>query len=190
MTVNLIEAIENNLSLDKLQKVDPNTQEPKEQTHTLAQAAIPTVLLGLYKYANTDIGAEEIMRGSNSTNWFDAFFAGNKSQAIQKVASYSGDDDKNVETQREHIANEAVKIIREHAPSNASPSQAKSYITENRSEILKRLPAELQIGDLLNDDTLDDRTNKMEGPMSNHMHFFEKLFSGSTTEDKDVKKTD
>ena len=32
--------------------------------------------------------------------------------------------------------------------------------------------------DLLNDDSLDDRTNKMEGPISNLMHTIENKFSG------------
>jgi len=34
------------------------------------------------------------------------------------------------------------------------------------------------MGDILNDDTLDDRTNKMEGPISNFMHSIENKFSG------------
>lgn len=82
----------------------------------------------------------------------------------------------------EQIANEAVRLIRENVPSTASFSDVKSFISQQRTNILVYLPAELQLGSLMDDNTLDDQTNKMEGPMSNNMHFFEKLFSGSTTE--------
>jgi hypothetical protein len=34
------------------------------------------------------------------------------------------------------------------------------------------------MGDLLNDEALDDRTNKMEGPISNFMHKIENNLSG------------
>jgi hypothetical protein len=186
MTLNIIETIQRNLGLGNLEKVDPNTQEPAHHEHSLAQAAIPTVLLGLYKYANTEIGAAEILHG-NSENWLDEFFGNRKQEAAEKIAAYTGKNDADILQVMERIANEAVRIIREKAPSHASPAQAKAFIMAQRSDILKRLPAELQIGDLLNDNTLDDRTNKMEGPMSDQMHFFEKLFSGGTTEDK--KKT-
>jgi hypothetical protein len=36
----------------------------------------------------------------------------------------------------------------------------------------------MQLGDLLKDDSLDDRTNKMEGPISNMMHNIENKLSG------------
>jgi hypothetical protein len=40
------------------------------------------------------------------------------------------------------------------------------------------LPPALQMGDLLNDNTMDDRTNKMEGPISSMMHSIENKLSG------------
>ena len=61
----------------------------------------------------------------------------------------------------------------------------KTYVTDQRNNILVYLPAELQMSTVVNDNTLDDRTNKMEGPMSNSMHFIEKIFSGSSTEKYD-----
>ena len=47
-----------------------------------------------------------------------------------------------------------------------------------RHNILVYLPAALQLGDLLNDNAMDDRTNKMEGPVSNFMHNIENKLSG------------
>ena len=189
MSLNLIQAIQEKLGTGKLEKVDPNTQEAKSAAHTVAQAAIPTVLIALYRYGNTEIGADEILNGP-PRNWFEAFYGNQAEAAVEKVAAYTRQPNADVKEKLERVANEAVSVIRENAPKKATPAMAKDYIFQQRSDILKRLPAELQIGELLNDDTIDDRTNKMEGPMSNHMHFLEKLFSGGVTEDKKVRKND
>jgi hypothetical protein len=37
----------------------------------------------------------------------------------------------------------------------------------------------MNFGDILHDETLDDRTNKMEGPISNFMHKIEDKLSGA-----------
>jgi len=37
----------------------------------------------------------------------------------------------------------------------------------------------MNFGGLLHDETMDDRTNKMEGPISNFIHKIEDKFSGS-----------
>jgi hypothetical protein len=189
MSLNLIEAIQEKLGTRKVEKVDPNTQEAKASAHAFHQAAIPTVLIGLYKYGNTEIGANDILNG-DSKNWFEAFFGANAGLAAEKVAGYTGKPVEEVREKLEITANEAVQVVRENAPANATPAMAKEFIFQQRSSILKRLPAEMQIGELFDDDTIDDRTNKMEGPMSNHMHFLEKLFGGGVTEDKKVKKND
>jgi hypothetical protein len=186
MPVNIIEKIQQNLGIGEIEKINPNTQEPQHHGHTLAQGTIPTVLLGLYKYANTEHGADRILHGS-ADNWVDEFFGSHKQEAAEKISSYTGNEVSEVTGVMERVANEAVRLLRENAPANATPELGKSYIMQQRSEILKRLPAELQAGDLFGDDTIDDRTNKMEGPMSNHMHWLEKLFSGGTPE---VRKKD
>lgn len=193
MTTNLVENLQKNLGYPELHKIDPNTQQVKqaassEEQKNLGQAAIPAVLMGLYKYGNTESGSEQILRGSNSADWLNEFFGDKKDEAIQKVASYSGDSNEYVGQKMEQIANEALRLIRENTPTGGSFNDVKSYVAQQRSNILVYLPAELQMSSVVNDTTLDDRTNKMEGPMSNSMHFFEKLFSGSTTEknEKDI----
>ena len=52
-----------------------------------------------------------------------------------------------------------------------------------RHNILVYLPAALSMGDVLDDETLDDKTNKMEGPVSSFMHKIE-----NTLSDGDKKK--
>lgn len=189
MAENIVEQIQKNLGFSTLNKVDPNTQDVKQEesqsvaeAKTLEQAAVPAVLLGLYRYGSTEQGAQEILYGKRSADWLSIFYDENKEETIQKVASYSGVSGENATSKMETIASEAVKIVKQNLPSGAGFAEVKDYITQQRKNILVYLPAELQLGYLVNDNTLDDRTNKMEGPMSNSMHFIEKLFSSSTTE--------
>ena len=55
-----------------------------------------------------------------------------------------------------------------------------------RNNILPFLPAELQMGELLHDNTLDDRTNKMEGPVSSIIRAIGGGFSNGEAEKKDT----
>jgi hypothetical protein len=54
-----------------------------------------------------------------------------------------------------------------------------STMSAQRSEILKYLPGGLKLGELLNDEGLDDNTNQMQGPVSTLMHKIENAFSTS-----------
>ena len=65
---------------------------------------------------------------------------------------------------------------------NASPNNGhgiKNLLTNHRHNILNHLPGAIGIGNILNDGTLDDRTNKMEGPVSSLMHAIEKQFAST-----------
>ena len=192
MADNIVEQIQKNLGLPPLHKIDPNTQQVKEKDDTAGsrnfeQAAIPTVLLGLYRYGGTEQGAQDVLHGSRNSNWLSIFYDDKKEETIQKVASYSNVATGEASARMERIAAEAVHLVKQNLSSSDGHLQLKDYITQNRKNILVYLPADLQLGYLLDDNTLDDRTNKMEGPMSNSMHFFENLFSGSTTEKNETQ---
>jgi len=191
MATSLVETIQKNLGYPELHKIDPNTQAVKGEitnvdTKEFGQAAIPTVLVGLYQYGSTEQGSDDILRGNMSTSWLDVFFTDKKEEVITKVAGYAGNSTVDTSSSMEKIALEAVKIIREQTPDNASFTDVKSYVAQQRNSILTYLPGELNISNVVADSTLDDRTHKMEGPVSNAMHFFENLFSGSTTEKNEV----
>jgi hypothetical protein len=76
----------------------------------------------------------------------------------------------------EIIAWEALHIIRNNISGEKTASSVKTFLADQRHNILVHLPASLQIGEAMQDDTIDDRTHKMEGPISNHMHWLEKFF--------------
>lgn len=195
MADNIIDLIQQRLNYPNLQQIDPNTQERRNDQQKgggfqkLVQAAVPAVLVALQKYLQKPGNMDSLLKGSSPSGWLDAIFGTNKQTAIQKIAEYSGTITVQAEREMEKVADEAVIAIRENIPKNAKAEDVTTYLGNQKSSILSRLPAALQIGDLLGDDTVDDRTHKMQGPISSLMHKIEDSFSGSTTksDDKDKK---
>ncbi|MEJ0103550.1 MAG: hypothetical protein WDO19_13800 [Bacteroidota bacterium] len=74
-----------------------------------------------------------------------------------------------------------VNIINEDL-AKSDGKNIKKYFTEERNNILRHLPGAIEIGNTLNDTTLDDRTNKMSGPVSAIMHSIEKTFASTDTD--------
>jgi len=183
MANNILEAIQKNLGYPPMQKIDPNVQEPKEKhkdspVDMLAQAAIPGVLTALYSFTRTEEGCRKIVSKNPESDWLNVLFKGHESEAVAKVAQYAGVTENQAEGHMENIADESVKILKEAFGKDTNPEKVKIYMNSQRHNILVYLPAAMQMGDLLNDESLDDRTNKMEGPVSNFMHKIENKLSG------------
>ena len=183
MISNIVEAIQKNLGYPPLQKVNPNSQEVKDLAalssgEKLGQSAITAVLAGLVKFTRSDNGANYIISKDTEQNWLELIYEGKQSEAVDKVAHYSNTSVKEAEDHMQRIAREAVKLIHESAGDKEKAEKIKTYMKGQRHNILLYLPAAMQLGDLLQDDTLDDRTNKMEGPISNMMHTIENKLSG------------
>jgi hypothetical protein len=182
MAINITQAIQQNLGVPELQKIDPNTQEVKRPENISSenyiwQAAIPTVLLGLYKFSGDEKKCNVIINGSPlSSNLLDDIFDTKKEQVIEKVATYTGNTNEYTAEKMEQIASEAVRLINENISKETTDKSVRRFLIDQRNNILPYLPAALQIGNVLGDDTIDDRSNKMEGPMSSHMHWLEKFF--------------
>ncbi len=188
MSIDLLSKVQENLHYPPLQKIDPNTQLVKndnitEDQNNFSQAAIPVVLTGLYQYSITDKGATEILHGDYSTNWVTKIFDEKKSEVIKKIASYANISDAASFDQLNNIADEAIKIARENMPDGATIKDVKIFFSNQLNNILPYLPATLRMGDLLNDTTLDDNTNKMEGPISSLMHKIGSAFSTPETKE-------
>jgi hypothetical protein len=176
MAINITQTIQQNLGIPELRKIDPNTHEAKGSEDQLWQAAIPTVLLGLYKFSGDERGNAAIVNGTLSSNLLENIFDGKKSSVVQKVAEYSGLPDQVAAEKMELVAKEAVKVVNENIAGESTDGAVKTFLINQRNNILPYLPPALQIGTVLGDDTIDDRSNKMEGPMSSHMHWLEKFF--------------
>jgi hypothetical protein len=186
MSVNLIKTIQENLGFTPLKKVDPNTQQPltgtnEDVTNKFSQAAIPAVLTGLYRFVQTDEGAAEVLNVKNSNNWVAKIFDDNRKEAIQTISVYAKQSNEDPVSKMNAIANEAVKVAKQNFPANAGIKEVKDFFSGQVKDILLYLPAELKMGELLHDNTLDDNTNKMEGPISSLMQSIGAAFSNPVT---------
>jgi hypothetical protein len=188
--MNLIESLQHHFGYTPLQKIDPVTLEPKQEgtepnEQRFSQAAIPVILTGMRLFTGTDEGAEEILKAPDATDWVSRLFAGRAEEIIEKVAAYGGFGIDHTHTQLNEIAAQAAYFIQETvAPSNKI-MDVKNLMEGQISQVLTYLPPSLQLGVLLNDDTIDDRTNKMEGPASSLINAIGAVF---TNADEDIKK--
>jgi hypothetical protein len=178
--INLIELIQKNLGYSELHKIDPNTQDIKTDEknfgmQTTTQAAIPAIVCGLCYKLGTSQGMERLLSAENK-QWMDIIFGKEKDELISSIANYSNIQGIMVEQECDHIANEAVRLLKENLPGTTNPAGTALFLAEQRANALLYLPAALQLGKLLNDNQLDDRTHKMEGPVSSLMHSMEKQF--------------
>ncbi len=192
MSLDLLETLQKNLGYPMLQKIDPNTQQmvlddatPDEDK--FSQAAIPAVLTGLYSYVQSDAGAAEFLQSDETTQWLPKIFNESKQEAVQKISAYAKQSNADPVVKINAIAHEAVKLVKENLPPDATLADVKLFMNTQKQNILLYLPASLNMGELLNDNTLDDATNKMEGPISSLMQSIGSAFSNTTT-DTDVKK--
>jgi hypothetical protein len=189
MEMNLLEQVQQNLGYPPLQKIDPNTQKmvidnttPNEDK--FSQAAIPSVLISLCKYVQTDEGAKEVLLNLEHTNWVNKIFDNNSKEAIETIAAYSKQSKAEPILKMNLIAVEAIKIGIENLGTNVSIEKLKTFFNDEKSNILLYLPAALHLGVILNNDTIDDRTNKMEGPVSSLMQSIGSVFDSPVTSDE------
>jgi hypothetical protein len=195
MAINIVEAIRTRLGTHAINKIDVNathqsdTKHPEATDHGM-QAAAAAVLVALYRFGKTDEGAANLARGESS-NWLQTIFLNKQEVAVDKVAQYAGnavDNCRNVMTQ---IADAAVQEVHRNVGKDATPEKIKHYLGSQRHTILAYLPAELEMGKLLDDSTLDDRTNKMEGPVSSFLHWIENIMSpGDRTNEEAFRRKD
>jgi hypothetical protein len=191
VSVNLLEIIQSQLGYPELQKMDPNKQAVVTEhnipyEHRFSQAAIPGILTALYMYSRTDDGAENILNGTSTVLWTDVIFGNRKKEVLQKIADYSSYSKENAEIKMNRIAIYAVKTIQTNLPPEASIRDVKKILADQSAHVLLYIPADLQMGEILNEGTLDDPTNKMEGPVSNMMHAIGNQFSNNGVNKEDI----
>jgi hypothetical protein len=179
--MNIIETVQKNLGYDALEKIDPNTQDTPQNllgSTALAQAGIPAILIGLYSRLEMDPDISQLnvdQKGSMLEN----IFGKTTDAVIGRIKDYSKLNDNLSDQELEHIAREAARIVKEKIGGNAGPSAIRNFVARNKPDALLYLPPSLDLGTLLKNNSLDDRTGKMEGPLSSLMHNLEKTFNTS-----------
>ncbi|MEJ7610154.1 MAG: hypothetical protein WKF88_03135 [Ferruginibacter sp.] len=195
MSINLLEELRKQLNLPPLKKVDPNTQEvelktDKEREYRLMQAIVPAAVAGVYDCARSEAGLKFLTGTSSTPDWLDLFFGNNAPQVKRNLENYTSNTPESVQTHFNSVSAEAVKIIRENAADIDRAASIRNIAGSQRDLFLPYLPAELRIGLLLEDATMDDRMNKMEGPVSTFMHKIETVFTGQESKESADKKRD
>jgi len=179
MSINLLETVQQQLGYPAIKKIDPNNEKPA--VHEFAQAAVPTVLIALHRYVQSDEGATDFLSG-NRTNWADVIFEDHKQQAVEMVAGYAGRSTEDTTSEINRIAQQTVTIVKQRLP-DASIKSLKAFFQDQSKTILLYLPPEIHAGDALNDAELDDKTNKMEGPISSLIKSIGNAFSSPVTKE-------
>lgn len=188
MSINLIEKVQQNLGFTALKKIDPNEQQlsndqasPKDR---FGQVALPAVLTGLYKFVQTDKGAETVLEGNDATDWEQIIFEDHKAEVMEKLSAFTSMGGNETAAELNVIANEAIRTTKQHLTEKATIKDVKQFFSNQRNNILTYLPAALNMGELMHDNTLDDKTNKMEGPISSLIRNIGNAFSNPVTEDE------
>ena len=180
MSINLIKALSQKQGIPELPAIDPNTQDisaaSRTYTDKLVQAAIPVVLTGMYKYSRDIHQADQLIDENFGRKWQNKLFGESQELIIAEVASYAGVSRGEADAKLKEVFSQAVDVIKSNISSPDANAIA-GLFTGQRNNILTHLPAAIGIGGYLNDDSLDDRTNKMHGPVSSFMHTVEKVFS-------------
>ncbi len=188
--MNLIETITKHFGYAPLAMIDPNTQDVVHKSgeadlHRFSQAAIPVILVGFHRLLATDAGAEEVLYPNTSTTWVSTIFGDDATEVVKRVNDYSGFDQAGTEDKLNDIASKAASLLKESAAPSTKPVDVKAALESQIDNILTYLPPSLHLGDLLKENTLDDRTHKMEGPISS---LIQAVGSGFSKPDEDKRK--
>lgn len=192
MSANLLETIQQNLGYRELKKVNTATGRvpaghTTPATEKFSQAAIPAVLVALCRFAHSDKGAEMILQSDKTADWISCIFGGRTMDAVWRISAYAGLTEGEVLHRMNEIAGEAIKLTRESLPVNTDIKKVKVFLEDQQPHILLFLLPVLKTGELLADDTLDDNTNKMEGPVSNLISGIGAAFSKPVTDEETNK---
>jgi hypothetical protein len=179
--MNIIEKIQKNLGFEALKKIDPNTQETtglevNMGNNALAQAGIPAILVGIYNRLELYPGMDVL---DQEGNLLDKIFGKSKDTVVKRITNYSKNNDQHSEQQLEHIASESMRVMKEGIGEETHEDSIRIFVSKNKPDALLYLPPSLELGKILMNNNLDDRTGKMEGPISSLMHRVEKVFNST-----------
>jgi hypothetical protein len=192
MAIQLLEAVQEKLQFPPLHKIDVTTDQVKDTEsntteNAFAQAAIPAVLTALVHYAQSDTGAAALLANNNNGNWLDELFVDHKESVIHTIADYAQQSPVVTAVKLNIIATEAIAIATNQLPPDAGIAEVKQFFEAQKNDIVLYLPPSLQIGKYLNNNSIDDGTTKMEGPMSSLITSIGNIFS-SPASDEEIKK--
>ena len=112
-------------------------------------------------------------------SFLERIFGKSTDTVIERINNYSKFPDKHNVQQLEHIASESIRVVKEKIGGGANEQTVRNFVARNKPDTLLYLPPSLELGTILLNNNLDDRTGKMEGPVSSFMRSVEKAFNTS-----------
>jgi len=181
--MNIIELVQKNLGFNALEKIDPNTMETAGPgnpmgNNALSQAGIPAILLGIYTKLEQN-PMSDLLVNDQPGSLLERIFGKSTEVVVERITAYSQIKDKHRVQELEHIASECLRVIKEKIGLGGGETAIRHFVAGNKPDILLYLPPSLDLGTILQNNNLDDRTGKMEGPISSLMHRVEKTFNTS-----------
>jgi hypothetical protein len=180
MSNNIAEEVQKRLAFPPLQKIDPNTENARQETNEMVypatQAAIMVAVAGLYKLTRTTEGSIKLL-SSGKHAWLKDVYGDQYQSTLSNVSKYTSGSLGEIESLVDKSADTAVLVLHEELAGNLNAESVMNFMSGQRDHILVYLPAGLHLGEILHDPTIDDNTNKMEGPVSSLMHKIENIFS-------------
>ena len=180
--MNIPEQLQELLNYPVLQVIDANTGLPENAAEfdALSQSTLITFLAGLYKATRTKEGSFLVQSQETATDLLSSIFP-KEEEITEKIALYNNQTIDTVKMKLDEVATGFLSIeeYKNHHIGTGKDDNLKTLLTSQRHEILRYLPGNLKIGNLLNDESLQDNTNKMEGPVSSLMHKIENIFSSA-----------
>lgn len=178
MSHNLIEAVQRHLAYANLERESPNAQHlsaggGSPHPEKLDQACISAVLAGIYQYTREEKDAGNLLKPKHQPTWLEVIFEQYPSKLEEKIVAYTQCKSNLIRQRLFAVAEKAVQEIQRRLGEHATGRDVKHYMTGQRLAILTRLPSGLHVGKLVNNNSLDDATNKMHGPFSDFMHWIE-----------------
>lgn len=182
MTNNIVKVLEEKMQQQPLKTVDPNTQaigdeNEKSNYQLYSRAVMASVLVGLYQYSRDESNLKEILAAKDLNAYPNKIFDKSFQELEEKIKKYSNYQSSNTAADFSYTLSCLLGIVKQQSGDDSKA--AKDLLSGQRSNILSYLPGTLETGGMLNNSTLDDRTNKMHGPFSDFTHWMEQLFSKS-----------
>ncbi|RFM27870.1 hypothetical protein [Deminuibacter soli] len=179
---NIIKTLQEKLGYSSFDKIDPNNQQNKSElvqsatTDHFDQAATIATLVGLYKFGTTEDGSRALTQ-TLPADLLQLLFRDKEEEVIEKVAHYGNQGYEQTEASMTQVAQTAISTMQQETGPDITPEKIRNWLAGQRHNILVYLPPDLNMGDAVNDTSIEDRTNKMEGPVSNLMHAIEDIFA-------------
>ena len=163
---NLIESVQRHLAFARLEKENPNQQKDdphcnKHHPEKLDQACVSAVLAGIYQFTREEKEAAMLLLPKMNRTWLEVIFHKYPAKLESKIVDYTQCAANIIRQHLYAVAQKAVIEIKSAIGPEATGREVKSYLTSQRMAILTRLPAELEVGSLLHNTTLDDATTEL-----------------------------